>query len=59
MRRLNLPVYVPEFVYWMGVRPILIYRKIRYGYSFRKIPLTQGKFAIVDEKDYAELRKFK
>ena len=59
MRRFNLPIYVPDVLYWMGVRPILIYRRIRYGFAFRKIPLSQGKFAMVDEKDYGELLQYK
>jgi hypothetical protein len=54
MRRfhLKIPVDIPEFIYRLAVRPVLFYRKIRYGYSFRKIPLTKGKFAIVDEQDF-------
>jgi len=38
---------------------LLLYRRIRYGYSFRRIPLTQGKFAIVDPDDYETLNKYK
>jgi hypothetical protein len=33
----------------------LLYRKIRYGYEFRRIPLTKGKYAIVDLEDYDKL----
>jgi hypothetical protein len=36
-----------------------LYRRLRYGYAFRLIPLTQGKFAIVDPDDYARLSKLK
>ncbi|MHC4104145.1 MAG: AP2 domain-containing protein [Planctomycetota bacterium] len=38
---------------------VLLYRRLRYGYTFRKIPLTQGKFAIVDSHNYDRLRKYK
>ncbi len=38
---------------------MLLYRRIRFGYAFRKIPLTKGKFAIVDPKDYKHLSKYK
>ena len=38
---------------------MLLYRRLRYGYAFRKIPLTQGKFAIVDPDDYYWLSKHK
>jgi len=36
-----------------------LYRRIRYGYSFRLIPLTQGKYAIVDPEDFLHLSKEK
>jgi len=32
---------------------------MRYGYAFRKIPLTKGKFAIVDPDDYYRLSEYK
>jgi hypothetical protein len=37
----------------------LLYRRLRYGYPFRRIPLTQGKIAIVDPEDYKHLKKYK
>ncbi len=29
------------------------------GHAYRRIPLTQGRFALVDPEDYAELAKYK
>jgi DNA polymerase-1 len=36
-----------------------MYRRIRYGYAFCRIPLTQGQYAIVDPDDYQRLSKYK
>jgi hypothetical protein len=36
-----------------------LYRRVRYGYAFRRIPLTQGKYAIVDPEDYERLARYK
>lgn len=59
MKLREVRVRIPEFVYWSGVRILLFYRRLRYGYPFRKIPLTHGKIAMVDEIDYDEVNKFK
>jgi hypothetical protein len=51
-----------ELPSWL-VRPILflvlIYRRLRYGYAFRRIPLTQGRYAIVDPADFPHLNRYK
>jgi len=36
---------------------VLLYRRLRYGCSFRRIRLSQGKYAIVDPDDYPRLSK--
>jgi len=38
---------------------VLIWRRLRFGYAFRKIPLTQGQYAIVDPDDYVSLATYK
>jgi len=51
-----------ELPSWL-VRPILflvlLCRRLRYGYAFRRIPLTQGRYAIVDPADFPRLSKYK
>ncbi|MCX5632221.1 MAG: AP2 domain-containing protein [Phycisphaerae bacterium] len=38
---------------------LLAYRKRRFGYPFRKIELTKGKFTIVDPENFDYLNQFK
>ncbi len=51
--------HIPTWLERPLVAIALAYRRIRFGYPFRRIPLTQGKFAIVDPEDYERLRKYK
>jgi hypothetical protein len=43
----------------VGLVLLLLYRRIRYGYPFRRISLTKGKYAIVDLDDYDRLSAYK
>lgn len=52
-------IRIPGWLERILIPPILLYRRLRFGCPFRKIPLTRGKFAIVDPLDYPELAKFK
>jgi len=56
---LRLKLWIPSAVAHFAVQLLLLYRRIHYGYPFRRIPLTQGKFAIVDPEDYAWLSQYK
>ena len=53
----SLPV--PAFLVRIAVKTILLCRRMRYGYAFRRIKLTKGKYAIVDPKDFDWLSKYK
>jgi hypothetical protein len=37
---------------------VLLYRRLRYGCAFRRIPLSRGKYALVDPDDYDRLSKY-
>jgi len=52
-------VGVNQQIYDTAVKLTLHYRKLRYGYTFRRIPLTRGLYAIVDVEDYERVSKYK
>ena len=50
-----------RFAQWLErlfVAPLLLYRRARYGYAFRRIPFSQPKCAKVDPADYHRLREY-
>jgi hypothetical protein len=59
VREVRLRIFLPELIYKFCVWMLLRYRQVRYGYPFRKIPLTHGKYAIVDQQDYERFSQYK
>ena len=53
--KISLGPWVDKVLFW----PILLYRRLRYGYAFRKILLNRGKLAIVDQDDFEKLKEYK
>ncbi len=58
MGKITLTIPIPAFIESIIVFFLLRHRKKRYGFSFRKIKLTKGKFAIVDPDDYQKLSQY-
>jgi len=49
------------FLDWLEkpfVWPVLLYRRLRYGYAFRLIRMSQPRYAKVDPADYKRLRGY-
>jgi len=52
---LPIPVWLDRLFVW----PVLAFRRLKFGYSFRRIYLSEGKWTIVDAVDYYWLNSFK
>jgi len=52
--QIKIPIVLDLCFAW----PVLLYRLARYGYPYRKIPLGEGRFAIVDPLIFYSLNKF-
>jgi hypothetical protein len=55
----SLSINIDQRIYDTAVILALIYRRQRYGYTFRKVPLTQGKYALVDVEDFERVNRYK
>ena len=50
----RVPIWLDKIFTW----PVMLYRKHKYGWPFRKIPLGEGEFSIVSPNDYYLVRNF-
>ena len=58
MITLRIAVAVPDFIGRIAVLPLLFYRRIRFGYAFRRIPLAEGKYVLLDPDDYERIAHY-
>jgi hypothetical protein len=56
--KLHLTINVPNWLDRIFTFPLLTWRLHYYGYPFRRIPLTEGKFTIVDPQDFYVFNNF-
>jgi len=56
--KVKLTIEVPNWLDKICAWPVIVYRRRRYGYSFRRIRLTEGKFTIVEPQDFYKFNNF-
>jgi len=54
-----MKVKLPNWVDCIFVWPVMVYRLLKYGYTYRRIYLGEGKWVILDQQDYCRLSGFK
>ena len=59
MQKGYLPFYYPDFLMHICVWVLLRYREWKYGYPYRRIKLTQNRYAKVEPRDFEKLNKHK
>jgi hypothetical protein len=53
--KIKLSDWVDIFLAW----PVMVYRLLKYGYTYRRIYLGEGQWTILDQEDYCRLRDYK
>jgi hypothetical protein len=54
----QLTIKIPVWLDFIFTCPLLAFRLLRFGYTYRRIPLGDGRFAIVEPTDYYRLNNF-
>jgi hypothetical protein len=55
----GIQIRVPSWLDMIFAWPVIVYRQWKYGYTFRRIYLDEGKWTIVDPEDYYRYAGFK
>ena len=57
--KVNLTIGIPAWLDKICAWPVMLYRKHKYGWPYRRIYLGEGKFTVVEPPDYYRLQHFK
>ena len=55
----NLTIKISVWLDFIFTCPLLAYRLLRFGYTYRRIYLGEGIWTILDPEDYCRLRNYK
>jgi hypothetical protein len=55
----SIQIRIPDWLDRICVWPVMVHRRRKYGYSFRRIYLDEGLWTIVDPQDYYHFGRFK
>jgi hypothetical protein len=55
----SIQIKVPNWLDSIFAWPVIRYRRLKYGYTFRKIYLGEGEFTIVEPPDYYAYGKYR
>jgi len=59
MMVINIRARVLGWLDMIFVWPVMVYRLLKYGYTYRRIYLGEGQWTILDHEDYCRLRNYK
>jgi hypothetical protein len=54
----SITITIPNWLDRICAWPVVVYRLLKYGYTYRRIPLGEGRFTIVEPGDFYRLNHF-
>jgi hypothetical protein len=55
----KIEITVPDWLDRICAWPVMVYRRHKYGYDFRRIYLGEGEWTILDQQDYYRYQELK
>jgi hypothetical protein len=55
----RIEIRIPNWVDRIFAWPVMIYRWLKLGYTYRRISLGEGRYTLVDSADYNRLNKYR